>query len=57
LDDNIKPGQELTLEAIHPNGTKKVLKVISRLDSIIEIDYYRHGGILQYMLRRFLNEA
>lgn len=57
LDDNIKPGQELTLEAVHPDGTRKTLNVISRLDSIIEIDYYRNGGILQYMLRRFLNEA
>src|SRR5690606_20921056 len=41
LDDKIKPGQELTLEAVHPNGTRKTLNVISRLDSIIEIDYYR----------------
>jgi len=57
LDDNIKPGQELVLEAVHPNGTRKSLNVISRLDSIIEIDYYRNDGILQYMLRKFLNEA
>jgi aconitate hydratase len=57
LDDNIKPGQELVLEAAHPDGTRKTLSVISRLDSVIEIDYYRNGGILQYMLRRFLREA
>lgn len=57
LDDSIKPGQELTLEAVHPDGTRKVLNVVSRLDSIIEIDYYRNGGILQYMLRKFLKEA
>lgn len=57
LDDNIKPGQELTVEAVHPDGKKKTFNVVSRLDSIIEIDYYRNDGILQYMLRNFLNEG
>lgn len=57
LNDSIQPGQQLKVVAVHPNGNKTEFKVLSKLNSIIEIDYYRNGGILQYMLRKFLNEA
>jgi aconitate hydratase len=53
LNDLIEPSQQLAVVATHPNGTIKKFNVISRLDSKIEIDYYRNGGILQYMLRQF----
>src|SRR5690606_16855299 len=52
LDDSIKPGQTLTVSATTANGAVKKFSVVSRLDSQIEIDYYRNGGILQYMLRK-----
>jgi aconitate hydratase len=54
LDDNIQPGQELAVSGSHADGTTKKFKVLSRLDSKIEIDYYRNDGILQYMLRKAL---
>jgi aconitate hydratase len=54
LDDTIEPAQKLIASAYHANGSVKKFKVLSRLDSKIEIDYYRNGGILQYMLRRSL---
>ena len=54
LTDNIGPAAHLVVTADHANGTSRQFKVVSRLDSKIEIDYYRHGGILQYMLRQFL---
>jgi len=56
LDDTIKPGQELLVSAVGTDGTVKSFKVKSRLESGIEIDYYRNGGILQYMLRQFIAE-
>lgn len=52
LDDKLTPGQNLTVLATRTNGQEKRFGVISRLDSKIEIDYYRNSGILQYMLRK-----
>ncbi|MCD9017019.1 aconitate hydratase AcnA [Parachryseolinea silvisoli] len=54
LTDAIKPGQQLTITATAEDGSRKQFKVRCRLDSKIEIDYYRNKGILQYMLRQFL---
>lgn len=55
LQDDIKPSQKLTVSAVSSNGKTKRFTVLSRLDSKIEIDYYRNSGILQYMLRQFLS--
>ncbi|MDQ2656318.1 MAG: aconitate hydratase AcnA [Bacteroidota bacterium] len=52
LDDNIKPGQTLMITATASDGKVKKFSVISRLDSKIEVDYYKHNGILQYVLRQ-----
>jgi len=38
------------------NGEEIKFNVITRMDSNIEIEYYRHGGILQYVLRQFLEK-
>ena len=54
LSDSIKPGQELTLEIEDKQGRKKSVPVKLRIDTPIEIDYYKHGGILQYVLRQLL---
>jgi aconitate hydratase len=56
LDDTIKPAQRLTITATAADGTSKTFDVLCRLDSQIEIDYYRNKGILQYMLRQFLTK-
>jgi len=56
LNDAIKPAQKLTVNAVTGSGETKSFKVLSRLDSKIEIDYYRNSGILQYMLRQFLRK-
>ncbi len=52
LDDNIQPGQTLMVSATSADGTVRKFPVTSRLDSKIEVDYYKHNGILQYVLRR-----
>jgi aconitate hydratase len=54
LSDSIKPGQQVTLE-IEKNGQKQSVPVKLRIDTPIEIDYYRHGGILPFVLRQLLN--
>ena len=52
LDDKLKPQQELTLRITRANGEKINVAVVCRIDTPIEIDYYRHGGILPYVLRQ-----
>ncbi|MFD1001411.1 aconitate hydratase AcnA [Ohtaekwangia kribbensis] len=54
LNDNVQPLQLLTVHAIADNATSRTFQVVCRLDSKIEIDYYRNNGILQYMLRQLL---
>lgn len=49
--DNLTPGKRLNVRATSKDGTVKEFEVKCRIDSPIEIDYYRHGGILQYVLR------
>jgi aconitate hydratase len=56
LTDEIAPSETLNLEITRANGDTKIIPVIARLDTHIEIDYYRHGGILPYVLRQILSE-
>ena len=56
LSDSIKPGQQVTLEIERTNGEKRALPVKLRIDTPIEIDYYRHGGILPFVLRQLLSK-
>ena len=55
--DDIHPQQELTLEITRKDGTKQKIKVKSRIDTSIEVDYYKHGGILPYVLRELISKA
>ena len=51
LDDTLKPQSELTL-CITKDGESREVTVDCRIDTPIEVDYYRHGGILPYVLRQ-----
>jgi len=55
LSDAIKPMQRLQVIATSPDGTKKEFTAICRIDTPVELDYYRNGGILQTVLRRILS--
>ena len=57
LDDELVPSSQLHVTAIDSQGGSKRFKTQCRLDSKIEIDYYRNDGILQYMLRQFIARA
>ncbi|MBW8057532.1 MAG: aconitate hydratase, partial [candidate division NC10 bacterium] len=56
LSDHIKPRQEVSVSAVRPDGTQVNFTAVSRLDSAIEVDYYKNGGILQTVLRGFLQK-
>jgi aconitate hydratase len=55
--DDLQPQQILTLVITRADGSKQELKVKSRIDTAIEVDYYRHGGILPYVLRELMSRA
>jgi aconitate hydratase len=55
--DQIRPQQELTLAIERKDGSVQDVKVKSRIDTAIEVDYYKHGGILPYVLREILAAA
>lgn len=56
IAENIKPLKKVQVIAKKADGTQIKLDAIARLDSEIEIEYYRNGGILQYVLRHFLEK-
>ena len=54
LSDQIKPHQEVRVTATRPDGSRSEFTAIARLDSPVEVNYYRNGGILPTVLRSFL---
>jgi aconitate hydratase len=56
LSDSIQPGQEVTLEIRRQNGQTQSVPVKLRIDTPIEVDYYKHGGILPFVLRQLLSK-
>jgi len=53
LTNDLKPQQELTVKATDPNtGESKTITMICRIDTPVEVEYYRNGGILQTVLRK-----
>ncbi|MEK5324457.1 aconitate hydratase AcnA [Aeribacillus sp. FSL M8-0254] len=54
IDESVKPRDYIKVTATDENGNKKEFEVLVRFDSEVEIDYYRHGGILQMVLREKL---
>jgi aconitate hydratase len=55
LSEAIQPGQMVTLEITSKDGKCQSVPVKLRIDTPIEIDYYRHGGILPFVLRELLS--
>ena len=50
------PGQEYTVRATDKEGKVTEFQVISRIDTPVEVNYYRNGGILHTVLRRLASE-
>ena len=54
LTSDIKPQQEVTLVIHRKDGSVQRVTVLLRIDTPIEVDYYKHGGILPFVLRSLL---
>jgi aconitate hydratase len=54
ISRGMQPRQKLTVKATAPEGGVKTFAVISRIDTPNEVDYYKHDGILQFVLRSLL---
>jgi len=54
LGDKLTPHQEVSLIIHRVDGASETVPLLLRLDTKVEVDYYRHGGILQYVLSRLI---
>jgi aconitate hydratase len=55
--DKLKPQQDATLVIKRADGSTQLVTVLLRIDTPIEIDYYKHGGIMPFVLRELLAAA
>ena len=53
---DMKPRKVLQVKAVKPDGTITEFEVISRLDTDVDVDYFEHGGILPFVLRKLMND-
>ena len=51
LERDLAPGATVTLSVRRPDGTTAAFQARARIDTLVELEYYRHGGILNYVLR------
>ncbi|WP_274363006.1 aconitate hydratase AcnA [Paenibacillus thermotolerans] len=54
LNNDVKPGQLVKVKAARTDGTSFEFDAVVRLDSMVDVDYYRNGGILQTVLRQLM---
>ncbi len=57
VNDHMSPQSDITMRITRPSGESIEVVLLSRIDTPIEVDYYRHGGILPYVLREILSKA
>ena len=55
IEKGVKPREEVTCEIKYKDGSSKKIQLLCRIDTKNEIEYYKNGGILQYVLRNMLN--
>ncbi|MXV77743.1 aconitate hydratase AcnA, partial [Candidatus Poribacteria bacterium] len=52
--DDLQPGQMVTMKIVRQNGDTHTTELLIRIDSPVEVEYYKNGGILDYVIRNFL---
>jgi aconitate hydratase len=57
ISDGMTAGQAITVRAQRPDGGSFTFQVRSRIDTPVEVEYYRNGGILQTVLRNMVKES
>ena len=55
--DQIQPRGELKVRAVKGDGTEVIFSTLVRLNTPVEVDFFRHGGILPYVLRRLAEQG
>jgi aconitate hydratase len=53
--EDLQPGQIATMNIVRANGEIQTTELLIRIDSPVEVEYYKHGGILDYVIRNFLS--
>ncbi len=54
LNDDLQPGQDVPIRVVRVDGSEFTFLTTCRIDTPVEVDYYRNGGILQTVLRKYL---
>ena len=57
LDGALKPKQQFAATIYYPSGEQRQIRLQSRLDTAVEVEYYRAGGVLSYVLKRMIDSA
>jgi len=57
IEEGLYPRKKLRVRAVREDGSEIIFNVIARLDTNIEIEYYKHGGILKYVIRNILKKT
>jgi aconitate hydratase len=57
LGEGLKPFQNVRVTATAPEGSKKIFETTARVDTPVEVDYYKNGGILQTVLRKLAKQS
>jgi len=51
IEQDLRPRKDVTLTVTRANGEKREVPLLLRIDTVDEVDYYKHGGVLNYVLR------
>ena len=57
LKDGIKSGMDVAAKITRADGSSEDITLLCRIDTLDEVEYFRHGGILQFVLRKLMKEA
>jgi aconitate hydratase len=57
IEKGIKPGMDVQCTIHRADGSTQAIALKCRIDTLDEVEYYRHGGILQYVLRSILGDG
>ena len=57
LEEGVKPRMNLDSTILRSDGSKSKIKLLCRIDTLDEAEYYRHGGILHFVLRKMMKDA
>jgi aconitate hydratase len=54
IAEGLAPGRHLAVRATAADGSTKAFTALARIDTVVELEYYKHGGILQFVLRQLM---